>query len=93
LLRIEDHVSGEFESAEARLHFSPEVLVRALGPAEFALTRGGEQFATIVFVGAHVVEIEQSSWHPRFGERLVNLCLAARFEHASLETRLTWIER
>jgi len=89
-LRLEDHVSGEFRSAEARFHLHPDVSASALAPAEFALKREGVQFATISFEGARAVAVEATSWHPRFGETRANQCLAAQLGAAVLKTRVTW---
>ncbi len=90
-LRIEDEVSGEFGSAEARFHVHPAVEVNASGEHEVEIVGPGALRARVHFEGASKVQICRTTWHPYFGVSVANCCVVARFLRESLVTRVHWI--
>jgi uncharacterized heparinase superfamily protein len=90
LLEIRDQISGSLDEAEARLYVHPEVDVSRIGSREFMLTWANGGAARAGFLGADVVEVRSSTWHPRFGATIANQCLVARFSSDLLRTTITW---
>lgn len=88
-LTVTDTVSGEFRSAEARLHLHPSVTVSSVreGQAKLRLP-GGQEVA--VQVAGGLLAVVESTWHPEFGVDVPNTCLTARFYGAELRTAITW---
>jgi uncharacterized heparinase superfamily protein len=89
-LYVEDRVSGQFHSAEARFHLHPEVGARISGAREVMLTCADGSGAQMVFENAASVEVIPSTWHPGFGVEVANRCVVARFAGNTLRTRVGW---
>jgi uncharacterized heparinase superfamily protein len=92
-LRIEDHLTGAFDSAEARFHLHPDIEVSVVAPFEIALRQRSEPLGQIFFEGAASVEVDSGTWHPGFGVTVPNQCIAARFAGGRLVTRVLWRPR
>jgi uncharacterized heparinase superfamily protein len=91
-LRIDDEISGRFQSAEACFHVHPDVEVRTTGPHEVSLLLPGGASARMVFEGAAAVEARRGTWHPQFGISIENWFIVARLERNKLATIVRWIE-
>ena len=90
-LQIDDTITGRFESAQARYHLHPEVTVQQLdAQARRAVLRlPGGQSVVLDVTGASL-RAEPTSWHPRFGVTVPNVCLVMRFEGGQASTRIHW---
>jgi uncharacterized heparinase superfamily protein len=90
-LQIDDTITGRFQSAEARYHLHPAIVVQHLDSdmRRAALRLPGGQSALFEVTGA-ALGIETSSWHPRFGVSVGNRCLTLRFEGGRATTRVHW---
>lgn len=89
-LRIEDHVSGRFSSADAFFHLHPEVQATPGDAASVVLSRSGGVVATMTFDGAAELDVMTSSWHPNFGATIDNRCIRVRFAGETLTTCIQW---
>jgi uncharacterized heparinase superfamily protein len=92
-LRIDDHLAGEFESASAFWHLSPDVVVStspAGGPGAVSLRSGDDGTVQLSFDRSVVASREPSTWHPEFGRALPNSVLISRFGDSSLVSHFTW---
>jgi uncharacterized heparinase superfamily protein len=90
-LQVDDTVSGRFQSAQARYHLHPAVVVQQLDPhARHAVLRlpGGQ--AIILDVNGASLRSDASVWHPRFGVGVANRCLTLNFEGGLVSTRIQW---
>jgi uncharacterized heparinase superfamily protein len=75
---IEDHVVEKTEEAEARFHFHPDVQVRHDGnknSGTIQLLDGKSIVWTVIEGAGNLVE---STWHPRFGISIPNICLVIK---------------
>jgi uncharacterized heparinase superfamily protein len=88
-LRIEDEISGIFETAAAYFHIHPDVDARLHGATEVCLTCAGQTWR-MVFEGASSIELRSGTWHPRFGVSLPNRCIVATLAGVTLVTSLIW---
>lgn len=89
-LSVSDHV-GHFDlPAEARFHVHPEVrLVPESDPSVGeGLTPNGKRVSWHVCRGK--ARIEQSTWHPRFGEAHSSQCLVIALHQGSSEIIFSW---
>jgi uncharacterized heparinase superfamily protein len=89
-LRIDDRISGSFSSAKAHLFLHPQVGVRPLADGAMMLTLAAREIARVSFEGAASVDVAPTTWHPRFGVTMPNLCLVARFSGPTLSTQVCW---
>jgi uncharacterized heparinase superfamily protein len=89
-LTVMDRVDGPHHTAEARYHFHPDLQVQmhpnqkegtALLPAGIKVTWQLEHGQA---------KLEPSTWHPRFGSRLPNVCLAVKFVEGFCTMRIRW---
>lgn len=75
---IEDYVSETSQSAEARFHFHPDVQVFKddnTTSGTIKLPDGGRIDWRII---KGTVRLEPSTWHPRFGVSIPNICLVIK---------------
>lgn len=83
-LRVRDRIEGRFNSAVARYHFHPEMVVKlnedGTGSVQMLEERG---ISFRVMQGQGRLEI--SSYHPEFNTSLVNFCLAVDFTEPEAE--------
>lgn len=89
-LVVEDKVAGRFGVAEARYHFHPQVRLIAQPDktcGEMSLPDG--QFIRWG-VEAGEAHIESSTYHPRFGVSIPNVCLVVRLQAGHSRLRLSW---
>lgn len=89
-LRIEDHVSGRFDSADAFFHLHPEVQARPGAASSVVLSRSDGVVAKMRFDGAAAVDVMEGSWHPNFGVTADNRCIRVRFAGEALTTCIQW---
>ncbi len=89
-LRIDDRVTGACSAAEARLFLHPEVSVQPAANGVMNLMLATRRIASVAFEGAASVAVEPTTWHPRFGVAIPNLCLIARLSGPALVTRVCW---
>jgi len=90
-LQIDDTVTGQFHSAEARFHLHPAVVIQQLdADARHAVLRlPAGQLVLLDATGASL-HVDSSTWHPRFGVSVANRCLRLRFEGGQVSTRVQW---
>ena len=75
---IEDRVGETTQEAEARFHFHPKVKVSHDGNKNSGTIQlpGGSNIVWTVIEGAG--RLEKSTWHPRFGVSIPNICLVIK---------------
>jgi hypothetical protein len=91
-LRIEDRISGAFQSAPARLCLHPAIDAHISTPEKVILSSGSRELAILYFEGADSVGLARGTWHPQFGVITGNTLVTATFSGSSLTTYLTWPE-
>ena len=89
-LTVADTVHGDLELAEARFHFHPDVALRPDSAAGGGVAELPDGRRVTWRVERGVARIEETTWHPRFGERLRNACLVVRLEQGRGCLRLHW---
>jgi uncharacterized heparinase superfamily protein len=89
-ITITDTVTGKFESAVAYLHLHPEVSADEVDNG-VVLTLAGSRQVRVTTQGGHV-NLESSSWHPRFGVSIPSQRLAIALQGARLVTTISWDE-
>ncbi len=89
-LSVSDHVGHCDLPAESRFHVHPNVrLVPESDPSVGeGLTPNGKRFSWHVCRGK--ARIEQSTWHPRFGEAHSSQCLVIALHEGSSEIIFSW---
>ena len=85
-LTIKDQLTGRFQAAEARFHVHPSVTVTVTGPSEVAL-RWSDGTIGARFEGVSGIQVQPSTWHPRFGNAVPNTVIVARFAESTLTSR------
>lgn len=90
-LSIEDTLTGAPRTAEARWHVHPDVAVGAVSQdgKSVSLQLPNGRLVTLRVEGAGL-NVEPSTWHPRFGECLPTRCVVARLRGTVLRTRVDW---
>ena len=90
-LSIEDTLTGALRTAEARWHVHPDVAVGAVSndSTSVPLQLPNGRVVTLSVVGARL-NVERTTWHPRFGESVLTRCVVARLGGPVLRTRLEW---
>lgn len=89
-LQVKDTVSGEFTQALARFYCHPAVSVATLNVNSLKLTLPGNQTVTVNVLGAKALNVVDSTWHPRFGERVTNQCIEVKFGGREVTTKFEW---
>lgn len=89
-LIIEDRIEGEFQTAEARFHFHPDVTVNVDTPGKTGYCTFGSGHHLYWTIEAGAGCFEESTYHPRFGERLASRCLAVRFKKNLSRIHFYW---
>ena len=89
-LRIEDHVSGDFQCAEAFFHLHPVIDARLSAAGTVILCSGQRALATVTFEGAAAVDVARGTWYPRFGVTVENSRIGVRFADASINSCVRW---
>ncbi len=93
-LTIKDQIQGTFKTAIARFHLHPSIRLTDFGKGRNLVAQlpAGKK-ADIRISGASKLDLENSSWHPKFGHSVPNKLIAAKFAGNLLETRITWEQR
>jgi uncharacterized heparinase superfamily protein len=90
-LTVTDRVEGSHQIAEARFHFHPAV--------QLETTQSSAESGTATLPDSTVLtwqleqgqaRLEVSSWHPRFGEVLPNICLVVQLVNSTSSLRFAW---
>jgi uncharacterized heparinase superfamily protein len=91
-LCIQDHVSGSFEQAQARLYLHPAMQIEEYDASYCKLTLRLQQgqLIRVEMVGTDSVEIESATWHPEFGMAVPTVCIVAVLKACELTTRIVW---
>lgn len=91
-LVIQDRITGDFQTAEARFHLHPDVRIDQSHFSGYRLLLPSAPTKTVNFSvqGAKNVERVASQWHPRFGASVPNICIAIQFTGHDLTTRIEW---
>lgn len=91
-LTVTDRVEGPHQSAEARFHFHPDLKVQIN-------QNHAEGIATLpdgTLITWHVdhgqAQLEASTWHPRFGHSLTNVCLVVKLVDGFSTLRFRWTQ-
>lgn len=88
-LEVYDTVTGPHGLAIARWYFHPDVQCQWRGSAlTICLPMG--QVIEIIIEGAEVQCLEETTWHPEFGNTRPNCCLVVTFTQGRLSTRIAW---
>ncbi|MDH3393852.1 MAG: heparinase II/III family protein, partial [Desulfobulbaceae bacterium] len=90
-LRVEDEVTGPFRDAEARFHLHPDVKVESAQLSEgrvVLVLPEGQRVDFVVEIG--ILRLDSTTWHPRFGESVPNVCLAVQFCSPTVKVELGW---
>lgn len=89
-LQVHDRIVGGYRNAEARFHWSPDchVQVEERGRTGKALLSNGVRVIWEIQRGHG--RIEQSTYHPRFGESWINRCLVVDLEKGESTVRFAW---
>ncbi len=104
-LEVEDRLNGRFKSAVARFHFDPSVhFASSAGdqvsseassgdslPESFSLAMPG--WVIELRASGCRLKLESSTYHPRFGTSLDNLCIAAELIGPHASFRFSWSPR
>jgi uncharacterized heparinase superfamily protein len=88
-LVIEDSLEGNYSSAEAFLHFHPDVSIEKADARGARLQRGG-RFMKLECDGGEL-RVDRSTWHPEFGLALPNTRVRIAFKSRHVATRLEWV--
>jgi uncharacterized heparinase superfamily protein len=90
-LQIDDTITGRFQSAEARYHLHPAVVVQQLdSEARRAVLRLPSGQSVLFDATGASLHADSTAWHPRFGVSVANRCLRLRFEGGQVSTRVQW---
>jgi uncharacterized heparinase superfamily protein len=90
-LTVIDQVKGVSVHAEARFHFHPSVELKA----EHESDHGRIKLPDGHEVSWHIVHgrarLENSTWHPRFGEDEPNFCLVVQLVNGASTVHFSWM--
>ncbi|MBW7470441.1 heparinase II/III family protein [Marinobacter sp. F4218] len=92
-LEIEDAVEGQFETSVGRFYSHPSVQIEKVDQSQLVLKLPGHQRVRVHFEGAAKIEVNNSTWHPRFGVAEPNQCIAVSFMGSRVLTTLEWSQR
>jgi uncharacterized heparinase superfamily protein len=89
-LTVTDRVEGTHQSAEARFHFHPAVQLK-MDPNQ---VEGMAALPDGTVMSWHLDRgqgrLEQSTWHPRFGQSEPNSCLVVKLMDGACAVRFDW---
>ncbi|AGX86609.1 heparinase II/III family protein [Candidatus Symbiobacter mobilis] len=89
-LTVMDWVDGPHHTAEARFHFHPDLQVQ-IHPNQKEGTALLPSSTTLTWQIEHgQARLEPSTWHPRFGSSLPNVCLAVQLVEGTCTLRFRW---
>jgi uncharacterized heparinase superfamily protein len=89
-LKVEDTLSGTFQSAVARFYCHPLVDVEVAEDGSVSLSLKEGQRVAMSFEGAAKVSVSESTWHPRFGAGEKNQCISVEFAGSHLISTVSW---
>ena len=89
-LTIKDELKGSFNTAQARFHLHPSIVVENTNPNEFVLILQNDKTIVCVFEGAVSISVVPTTWHPKFGSSIENNCLVANFGSSTVVSKFTW---
>ena len=86
---ITDRIDGEFDSAVARFHLHPDVILDEVREASLILgVHGG---IVSIFSSTSYLLVEPSLYSPEFGRQIESKCITINFNGQSeIETTITW---
>lgn len=89
-LTISDDVTGSMEQSEARYHFHPEITISidSSGKSGGGVLPEGQVFCWETVCSD--IKIEQTTWHPKFGESIKNQCLVLKLDQGQCQLKITW---
>ena len=88
-LAITDLISGQVESAVARLYCHPDVVVSQEGNVIYLSLPQGNK-VKMHLEGESSVQLLESFWHPYFGESIPNTCIEIEIDNKELNTLISW---
>ena len=89
-LTIIDQLQGVYQSAEARFHLHPDIIIESQQPDRVSLLLADKNRVLIRFQGEFQLEQIASHWHPRFKASIPNRCLIIRLRQQMLKTIINW---
>jgi uncharacterized heparinase superfamily protein len=85
---IVDTLNGEFDSAIGYLHLHPDVQV--LNVSENVITLITGDYTVDVKVTGAAINIDDTTWHPEFGQVIPNKKISLMFNNNIVKTTITW---
>ena len=89
-MKVVDRITGEFRSAVARFHLHPDIAIADDGSGSFRLKLPGGRIVTMLCEGATDSKVAETTWHPSFGLRVPNKCIAFNIGSRNLITIIAW---
>lgn len=89
-LIVNDSISGDFSSAEARFYFHPDVKIVEKNPYTLDCYLANDKKIAISIDESATARLEPSKWYPAFGFDRQNTCLVISFSTNELVTKIEW---
>ncbi|MCR4348001.1 MAG: heparinase II/III family protein [Sulfuricaulis sp.] len=91
-LVMHDSITGNFQSAVVRFYLHPDIGIdrRHLSDCQLLLISDSEKTIRFGVQGADGIELVESTWHPKFGTSVPNICIVAKLSGHNLTTRIEW---
>lgn len=88
-LRVIDRLDGRYERALGFWHLHPNIDVKLRDKFTVDLTLGSGQRAVLSIAGAELA-LEDTTWHPGFGESVPNTRIVFNFSSPTVVTEVRW---
>ncbi|WP_218144703.1 heparinase II/III family protein [Halopseudomonas bauzanensis] len=88
-LIIEDSLTGVWAEAKVYWHFHPDITIERLDDERFLLQLKGGSNIMLHIMGGEA-KLLDGTWHPRFGESVVNKKLVINIYGSKMRTSLHW---
>ena len=88
-LRVMDRINGQYQHAVGFWHLHPNIEVTLRDKSTVDLVLPSAQTAVLVVAGAELA-LEETTWHPGFGESVPNTRIVFKFNSPTVITEVCW---
>ena len=87
---IEDSIVGDFDEAQMFLYIHPSIKIVDDSNDDRRVILYLQDKKCVLQVEEGNIQIKESTWHPQFGETILNTCLMVNFFSPTLKTTISW---
>jgi uncharacterized heparinase superfamily protein len=89
-LVIEDRITGQYQSAQARFHLSPQARIRSLSSDGSRCDIELGEDAVVLSAPRGRISVEDATWHPEFGVSIPSSCICVAVHDGKSTVEVSW---